>query len=321
MEQYHNLLKKILTSEKSGYKPNRTLADTISHFGAQEEFDLSKGFPLVTTKQTHLKSIVYELMWFLKGETNIKYLNDNGVRIWDEWADENGNLGPVYGKQWRSWKGYDGNSIDQLQNSVNTLKKNPASRQNIVSAWNVAQVKEMALPPCHLLFQFNVQERKGEKMLDLQLYQRSCDVFLGVPFNIASYALLQEIVANETNLKPGLFVHTFGDLHIYCGEGERGKFYGENFELVKNLVGSVNERKDYLEVKKQLEGMMVATGKINMADKGDHVPMCLEQLAREPRPLPKLKLHPDSGINNMEFEYIELSGYDPHPPIRGKVAV
>jgi thymidylate synthase len=217
MQQYHQLLQHILDNGVS--KTDRTGTGTISCFGYQMRFDLSKGFPLVTTKKLHLKSIIYELLWFLNGDTNIKYLNDNGVRIWNEWADENGNLGPVYGKQWRSWEGADGKVIDQISDVITQLKTTPDSRRMIVSAWNVAELPEMALMPCHSLFQFYVADGK----LSCQLYQRSADVFLGVPFNIASYALLTMMVAQVCNLEYGDFVHTFGDVHLYNNHIEQAK--------------------------------------------------------------------------------------------------
>lgn len=209
MQQYLDLLQHIL--DHGVEKSDRTGTGTKSCFGYQMRFDLQKGFPLVTTKKLHLKSIVYELLWFLKGETNIKYLKDHGVSIWDEWADDNGELGPVYGKQWRSWSGADGKTVDQVTDLIAQIKKNPDSRRLIVSAWNVAELPEMALMPCHTLFQFYVAEGK----LSCQLYQRSADVFLGVPFNIASYALLTMMVAQVCDLQPGEFIHTFGDVHIY----------------------------------------------------------------------------------------------------------
>ncbi|MGZ5246815.1 MAG: thymidylate synthase [Flavitalea sp.] len=209
MQQYHDLLKHIL--EHGSEKTDRTGTGTISCFGYQMRFDLQKGFPLVTTKKLHLKSIIHELLWFLKGDTNTKYLVDNGVSIWNEWADENGNLGPVYGKQWRSWQGADGETYDQIKDVLNQIRTNPDSRRMIVSAWNVAELPEMALMPCHSLFQFYVADGK----LSCQLYQRSADVFLGVPFNIASYALLTLMMAQVTGLQPGDFVHSFGDVHIY----------------------------------------------------------------------------------------------------------
>ena len=209
MQQYLDLLQHILDS--GTHKSDRTGTGTQSCFGYQMRFDLQKGFPLVTTKKLHVKSIIYELLWFLQGDTNIKYLKDHNVRIWDEWADENGDLGPVYGKQWRSWEGADGKVVDQISDLIQQIKTNPDSRRLIVSAWNVADLPRMALMPCHTLFQFYVADGK----LSCQLYQRSADVFLGVPFNIASYALLTQMIAQVCDLKPGDFIHTFGDVHIY----------------------------------------------------------------------------------------------------------
>jgi thymidylate synthase len=217
MKQYHDLLQHIL--DKGAQKHDRTGTGTISVFGYQMRFDLNEGFPMVTTKKLHLRSIIHELLWFLKGETNIKYLKENGVSIWDEWADENGELGPVYGKQWRSWEGADGKTIDQISWLINEIKKNPDSRRLIISAWNVADLPRMALMPCHSLFQFYVAEGK----LSCQLYQRSADVFLGVPFNIASYALLTLMVAQVCDLEPGDFVHSFGDVHLYNNHIEQAR--------------------------------------------------------------------------------------------------
>ena len=209
MQQYLNMLAHIL--ENGIEKNDRTGTGTKSVFGYQMRFDLNDGFPVLTTKKLHLPSIIYELLWFLKGDTNIKYLNDNGVRIWDEWADEKGDLGPVYGHQWRSWPASDGTTIDQISLVIDQIKSNPDSRRLIVSAWNVPEVQKMALPPCHMLFQFYV----GDGKLSCQLYQRSADVFLGVPFNIASYSMLTLMIAQVTGLQPGEFIHTFGDAHIY----------------------------------------------------------------------------------------------------------
>lgn len=224
MRQYHELMNFIL---KNGVKKeDRTGTGTISIFGYQMRFDLNEGFPLVTTKKVHMKSIIHELLWFLKGDTNIKYLKDNSVSIWDEWADEDGNLGPVYGHQWRSWPGKDGKTIDQIEQVLRQLKTNPDSRRIIVSAWNVTDVNQMALPPCHTLFQFYVAEGK----LSCQLYQRSADVFLGVPFNIASYALLTMMFAQVCNLKLGEFIHTFGDTHLYSNHIEQA-----NLQLGREL--------------------------------------------------------------------------------------
>jgi thymidylate synthase len=264
MQQYHDLMKHVL--ENGTLKSDRTGTGTKSVFGYQMRFDLSEGFPMVTTKKLHIKSIIHELLWFLQGDTNIKYLKENGVSIWDEWADENGNLGPVYGYQWRSWPTADGKNIDQISQVVNTIKNNPDSRRIIVSAWNVANIENMALPPCHAFFQFYVADGK----LSCQLYQRSADIFLGVPFNIASYALLLEMMAHVCNLKVGDFVHTFGDAHIYTN----------HFEQVEL------------------------------------------QLSRDCRPLPKLiiKRKVDS-IFDFKFEDFEIVDYNPHPHIKGKVAV
>ena len=217
MKAYLDLLEHIL--ENGTLKEDRTGTGTKSVFGHQMRFDLQKGFPMLTTKKLHLKSIIHELLWFLKGSTNIAYLKENGVRIWDEWADENGDLGPVYGKQWRSWATTSGGTIDQIQNVLNLIKNNPDSRRMIVSAWNVEDIETMALPPCHALFQFYVAEGK----LSCQLYQRSADVFLGVPFNVASYALLTMMMAQVTGLECGDFVHTFGDAHLYSNHFEQAK--------------------------------------------------------------------------------------------------
>ncbi len=220
MQQYLNLLRHIL--EKGTRKTDRTGTGTLSIFGSQVRFNLQDGFPLVTTKKVHLKSIVHELLWFLKGETNIAYLKQNGVTIWDEWADEQGNLGPVYGKQWRRWEGKDGNVTDQISEVIRVLKSNPDSRRMIVNAWNVAELSHMALQPCHTLFQFYSSEAtSGKRILSCQLYQRSADVFLGVPFNIASYALLTMMIAQVCNMVPGEFIHTFGDVHIYNNHTEQ----------------------------------------------------------------------------------------------------
>lgn len=264
MKQYLDLLKWV--SENGTFKEDRTGTGTTSVFGYQMRFNLEDGFPLVTTKKLHLKSIIYELLWFLKGDTNVKYLQDHGVRIWNEWADENGNLGPIYGYQWRSWPDYNGGHIDQIREAIETIKNNPDSRRIIVSAWNVADIPNMKLPPCHAFFQFYVADGK----LSLQLYQRSADIFLGVPFNIASYALLLMMVAHVTGLKPGEFVHTLGDAHIYSNHADQIK----------------------------------------------------EQLSRTPRALPRMILNPEiKDLLDFDFEDFKLEGYDPHPHIKGIVAV
>ncbi len=215
MKQYHDLMRHVL--QNGATKTDRTGTGTVSVFGYQMRFDLQEGFPMLTTKKLHLKSILHELLWFLKGDTNIQYLKENGVKIWDEWADENGNLGPVYGSQWRSWQAADGRTIDQITQVVNQIKTNPDSRRMIVSAWNVGEIDKMKLPPCHAFFQFYVANGK----LSCQLYQRSADIFLGVPFNIASYAILTLMIAQVCNLQPGEFIHTLGDAHLYSNHIEQ----------------------------------------------------------------------------------------------------
>lgn len=264
MRQYEDFLKYVY--ENGVEKGDRTGTGTISVFGGQLRFDLENSFPLITTKKVHFKSLAYELLWFLKGDTNISYLKENGVRIWDEWADEQGNLGPVYGKQWRSWEGADGRTHDQIAKVLDLIKNNPNSRRILVNAWNVGELDQMALTPCHCLFQFYVADGK----LSCQLYQRSADLFLGVPFNIASYALLTLMIAQECGLKPGEFIHSFGDAHIYT----------DHFEQVE------------------------------------------EQLSREARPYPKLRLNPEiKSIYNFDYDDFELLDYNPHPLIRAKVSV
>lgn len=245
MKQYHELLRHVLTHGTP--KSDRTGTGTISIFGYQMRFNLSEGFPLITTKKIHIKSVIYELLWFLRGDTNIKYLKENGVTIWDEWADENGDLGPIYGYQWRSWPAPDGRHIDQIKNVVEEIKRNPDSRRLIVNAWNVADIDKMKLPPCHAFFQFYVLEGK----LSCQLYQRSADIFLGVPFNIASYALLTMMVAQVCNLKPGEFIHTFGDAHIYSNHIEQVKLQlSRNFRPLPQMKINT-EVKDIFEFKFQ----------------------------------------------------------------------
>lgn len=264
MKQYHDLLTHIL--DNGTFKGDRTGTGTISTFGYQMRFDLAEGFPALTTKKLHLRSIIHELLWFLKGETNIQYLKENNVSIWDEWADENGDLGPVYGYQWRSWPTPDGRKIDQISQLIDQIKNNPNSRRLLVSAWNVAYVDEMALPPCHTMFQFYVADGK----LSCQLYQRSADTFLGVPFNIASYALLTMMIAQVCGLQPGEFIHTLGDAHIYTNHLEQVKL----------------------------------------------------QLTRDFRPLPTMKINPAvTDIFGFTIADFELVNYDPHPHIKGAVAV
>ena len=264
MQQYLDLMTRVMN--EGTLKSDRTGTGTKSVFGHQMRFDLSEGFPCITTKKLHLRSIIHELLWFLKGDTNIKYLKENGVRIWDEWADKNGDLGHVYGYQWRSWPTPDGRHIDQITQVINQIKNTPDSRRMIVSAWNVGEIEEMALPPCHAFFQFYVADGK----LSCQLYQRSADIFLGVPFNIASYALLTMMIAQVCNLKLGEFVHTLGDAHIYSNHFEQTEL----------------------------------------------------QLSRGPRPLPKMTINPQvKSIFDFKYEDFKLEDYDPHPHIKGKVAV
>ena len=264
MKQYIDLLSHVI--EHGTEKKDRTGTGTISTFGYQLRFDLSEGFPVMTTKKLHLKSIIHELLWFLSGSTNIKYLQENGVKIWNEWADADGNLGPVYGYQWRSWPSPDGRHIDQISAVVRSLKENPDSRRHIVNAWNVGEIEKMALPPCHILFQFYVAGGR----LSCQLYQRSADIFLGVPFNIASYSLLTMMMAQVTGYKPGEFIHTLGDAHIYLNHMEQVRL----------------------------------------------------QLTRELRPLPVMTVNPEvSDILSFKYGDFTLSGYDPHPAIKGDISV
>lgn len=264
MQQYLDLMRHVL--ENGSDKSDRTGTGTRSVFGYQARYNLADGFPLVTTKKCHLRSIIVELLWFLKGETNIQFLKDNRVSIWDEWADEKGDLGPVYGYQWRHWKTPDGREVDQIKQLVEGLKNNPDSRRHIVTAWNPADVDKMALPPCHSFMQFYVANNK----LSCQLYQRSADIFLGVPFNIASYALLTMMIAQVCDFELGDFVHTMGDAHLYSNHFEQAEL----------------------------------------------------QLSREPRPLPQMKINPEiKNLFEFSFEDFELVGYDPHPHIKGKVAV
>ena len=264
MKQYLDLLKDIF--ENGVDRSDRTGTGTISTFGYQMRFHLDDGFPLLTTKKLHLRSIIYELLWFLRGDTNIKYLHDHKVTIWDEWADPNGDLGPIYGRQWRSWGCADGSRIDQIAQLIDQIKNNPDSRRLLVSAWNVGEVEQMALPPCHILFQFYVANGR----LSCQLYQRSADIFLGVPFNIASYALFTMMIAQAAGLGYGDFIHTLGDAHIY-----------------KN-----------------------------------HIEQCRLQLTREPRPLPTMHINPDKhDIFGFDYDDFTLTGYDPHPHIKGEVSV
>lgn len=264
MRTYLELLEDILSNGVD--KSDRTGVGTRSVFGRQVRFNLQKGFPLLTTKKVHLKSIIYELLWFLKGDTNVNYLQEHNVRIWNEWAKEDGSLGPIYGRQWRSWPDGSKDGIDQIQQAIDAIKHNPDSRRIVVSAWNVAELEEMQLNPCHVMFQFYVAEGK----LSCQLYQRSADVFLGVPFNIASYSLLTMMIAQVCDLEAGEFVHTFGDLHLYQNHFEQARL----------------------------------------------------QLTRKPKSLPKMMINQDiKNIDQFSFDDFQLLNYDPHPPIKAKVAV
>lgn len=264
MRQYLDLMRHVL--EHGDRKTDRTGTGTLSVFGWQMRFHLADGFPLLTTKKLHTRSIIHELLWFLQGDTNIRYLKDNGVSIWDEWADANGELGPVYGKQWRRWETADGRSVDQISRLIEGIKRNPDSRRHLVTAWNPGEVDGMALPPCHALFQFYVANGR----LSCQLYQRSADIFLGVPFNIASYALLTHMIAQVCDLEPGDFIWTGGDCHLYL----------------------------------------------------NHLEQAREQLSREPRPMPRIRINPAvRDVFAFRFEDFTLEGYDPHPHIKAPVAV
>jgi len=314
MEQYLDLVKTVLSHEQSYYKPNRTASATISHFGAQKKYDLSKGFPLLTTKKVLYRAVFGELLWFLKGSTNIAELKEQGIPIWDSWADENGELGPIYGSQWRNWGGQ---GIDQISNAIYQIRNNPDSRRIIVSAWNVADIDKMAIPPCHAFFQFNVREGN----LDLQLYQRSADIALGVPFNIASYAGLDHLIANTTGLKPGIFTHTLGDMHIYCGEEKRGEWYGRNLGELKERMCAVKKPEDNLKVLEWIERNAPPEPpgeKINRPS--DHVPGLLIQLTRAPGKLPKLEIA-DKRLDELKKGDIRVVGYEPQEFIKFGVAV
>ncbi len=353
MQQYLEHARFILSDSHSVYKPNRTGIDTISRFGHRNEYDLQQGFPLLTTKKMHLKSVIHELVWFLHGDSNIKYLVDNDVHIWDgnafdhylkqtqqqdkyvrysdSWhgalcdyiakikedaafAQEHGDLGPVYGWQWRHWRTSDGKEIDQLEQVVELLHRNPQSRRMIITAWNPEEVPQMALPPCHALYQFNV----ADGTLDCQLYQRSCDMFLGVPFNVASYALLTHIMAQEASLKLGTFSHVFGDAHFYCGSGLRGEFYGGNLRELKRQVHIAQKPEHYLWVKEWIEKK--APAEPEGRELQDHIPLILLQLSRELKPLPHLKITP-KRFDQLQFDDFTLEGYESHPGIRAAMAV
>jgi thymidylate synthase len=355
MEQYLDHSVKVLSDISSGYKPNRTGIDTISRFGHQNEYELSEGFPLLTTKRTAIKSVVHELIWFLRGDTNIKYLVDNNVTIWDgnafqrynmgphgnrliiyspewkrakedyiarikeddEFSHEHGDLGPVYGSQWRRWVSFDGKEIDQIADAIELIRKDSHSRRIIVSSWNSREIGDMELPPCHSLFQINTLDGK----LDIELYQRSADMFLGVPFNLASYALLIQILAQETGFVPGRFIHTFGDAHFYCGTDERGEFYRENLSELKKrvlLVSKGGRKEEYLDI---LSWILERAPSERPGKEGqDHVTAILEQLSREPRSLPSMEIA-KKPFDELVFEDFNLLGYTSHPSIKRAMAV
>lgn len=391
VEQYLDHAQFILTNDYTVYKPNRTGIDSISRFGYQNEYDLQEGFPLLTTKRIPVKSVIHELLWFLRGDTNIRYLVDNDVHIWDgnafqhylrkggeggekgleeklpmyspdwvkardeyvqkikedaEFAHRHGNLGEVYGAQWRHWKTSTGKEIDQLADVVELLHKSPQSRRLIVTSWNPEEIPSMALPPCHAFYQLNVAEGRGEKTkkeisegersreerseekrgaegrrLDLQLYQRSCDMFLGVPFNIASYALLTQVLAQQANLRSGRFIHSFGDAHFYCGGGGRGQFYAETLEKIKRQVKNVislHSRVGHLPIAEWIERS--APPEPAGKEGQDHVTAILEQLSREPRPLPRMEIAP-KNFDQLTIDDFTLHGYDPYPGIKRAMAV
>ena len=361
VKQYLEHSKAILTSDSSWFKGGSKGMGLISLFGYQNEYDLREGFPLLTTKKMGIQTIVHELIWFMSGESNIKYLADNNVHIWDdnafdynleemaregifskklvryshdwrkaqkeyiqrikedsEFSEKWGDLGPVYGTQWRHWKYTDENGkvteIDQLKDLFENIEKNLTSKRHIITAWNPGEIRDVALPPCHIFYQINA----NEGLMDLQLYQRSCDQFLGVPFNIASYSMLTQIIAQQVGLKPRRFIHSFGDTHFYCGDGERAAWYGENLQELKKVIKEAESFDDYQDV---LDWINESVPPERKETKGyDHVTAIVEQLSREPKELPRLK------IANKEFDKLKISdftleGYNSHPPIRRAMAV
>ncbi|VVB83872.1 Thymidylate synthase [uncultured archaeon] len=362
VEQYLKHSREIFTSEYTGFKQGSKGSGLISLFGHQNSYDLRKGFPLLTTKSMAIKSITHELVWFLKGDTNIRYLEINKTPIWrgnafehnlsgmvkegifpegivkyspdwdkamkeyaqrikedEEFSKRFGDAGPIYGRQWRKWKYFDEKKgelveIDQLGNTLEKMKKNPVGKKYVVSAWNPGDIPEMSLPPCHVLYQMTSND-EGE--LDLQLYQRSCDQFLGVPFNIASYAMLTQVIAQELNLTPRRFVHSFGDSHFYTGLEKRGPWYKENLKNLQNKVKNVSDRKEYLEI---LDWINKECPKDDNEEKYDHVTAILEQLSREPKPLPRL-LIAKKPLNQLTFEDFKIEGYESHPKIERTMAV
>jgi len=362
MKQYLDHCKAIITSEYSGFKGGSKGSGLISLFGYQNSYDLREGFPILTTKKMAIKSIIHELIWFLKGDTNIKYLEDNKVPIWrgnafehnlgkmiqegffkegivkystdwdeamkeyaqrvkedSEFAERFGDAGPIYGKQWRKWKYFDEKTnqlvaIDQLGNVLEKMRKNPVGKKHLVSAWNPGDVPDMSLPPCHVMFQMTSND-EGE--LDLQLYQRSCDQFLGVPFNITSYALLTQIISQELNLTPRRFIHDFGDSHFYTGLDQRGKWYKENLSVLKDKFEGVKDREEYLEI---LDWVNKNCPRDLNEEKYDHVTAILEQLSREPLPLPKMIIA-KKPFDKLAIDDFVLEGYEHHPKIERSMAV
>ena len=323
MKEYLDLVKTILSEGK--YKENRTGVDTISYFSGFHKVNLSNGFPLLTTKKMTGKrwnSLIHELLWFISGEDHIRNLSKH-TKIWNAWADKNYDVGPAYGRQWRKYKGvtYKTNEIveiDQLQNAIDKIKHKPNDRRIIVTAWNPAQIEEMALPPCHHTYTFNVLDDK----LNCHLDQRSCDVALGVPFNIASYALLTHIIAQETGYKPGEFAHTLVDLHAYCGDGkdyglkQRGQWYKENLSDLQNEIKLIKEPADYLGIKEWIESIAPEESKKGI----DHIPGLLEQLSRDTKSLPNIKIN-NKQLEELVFEDFSLENYESHPGIKFEVAV
>ena len=327
MRQYLDLVKQILTSKYSRYKPSRTGIDTISLFGPQTEYDLSEGIPLMTTKKLFVRGVIEELLWFFRGEDNIKSLQEKDVHIWDEWAKEDGSVGPIYPVQWRRWKTpYETEGTDQIAQVIDLLKNNPDSRRIILNAWNIADLKKMRLPPCHLMAQFNVADGK----LDCKLFQRSGDFGLGVGFNAFSYGLMTHIFAQEAGLEVGRFIHTFGDAHIYCGKkAERGKFYKENLDELKERISQAKRPVDYLETKEWIEKKAPEDEYEEVAKKDetvigkagyDHIPGLLEQSTREPLSLPRIEIAKKS-LERLTCEDFKIIGYQSYPPLYFRVAV
>ena len=363
VQQYLDHCKKILSHDRSNFKGGSKGSGLISLFGSQNEYDLRKGFPLLTTKQMFYDGIIHELIWFMRGETNIKYLEDNKVGIWrrdafqhnipgmidagifskgmpkyssdwegalkeygkmikedkDGFAEKWGNAGPIYGKQWREWEHYDKEKgefvkIDQLKNMIEGLKKKPTGKKHLVSAWEPGDVPKMSLPPCHLLYQATSD---GDGGLEIELYQRSCDEFLGVPYNIASYALLTQILAQETGLTPKTFIHTFGDAHFYTGLDKRGKWYKENFKELQDKIRETSEKEEFLEV---LDWVNKNSPRDENEEQYDHVTAVLEQLSRTPKTLPQMKIA-NKPFEELTIKDFELIGYEHDPTIRRKMAV